>query len=66
MTKYVKLVEYTGTLNEDEVLLLSAKEYLEKYTNSDLLNGIPVAITPDGEEPKEIEQEVDNYIYEKE
>lgn len=56
MTKYVKLVEYSGTLNKDEVLLLSASEYLEKYKHSDLLNGIPVAITPDGEEPKIIEE----------
>ena len=56
MAKYIKLVDYNNTLNEDEVLLLSANEYLESYKNSNLLNGIPIAITPDGEEPKEIEE----------
>lgn len=57
MIKYIKLNDFSGKLNENEILLMSSNEYLKDYRNSDALNGLPVAITPNGEEPKEMEEE---------
>ncbi len=54
--KYIKYKDFKGTLEKDECLLIDAKNYLALYKNSDALNGIPIAITPDGEEPKETEE----------
>ena len=56
MIKYIKYKDFKGTLEKDECLLIDANTYLALYKNSDALNGIPIAITPDGEEPKEIEE----------
>ena len=54
--KYIKYKDFKGKLEKDECLLIDAKNYLALYKNSDALNGIPVTITSDGEEPKEIEE----------
>ena len=54
--KYIKYKDFKGALEKDECLLIDANTYLALYKNSDALNGIPIAITPDGEEPKETEE----------
>ena len=59
--KYIKYKDFKGKLEKDECLLIDANTYLALYKNSDALNGIPVAITPDGEEPEEIEENAEVY-----
>ena len=54
--KYIKHKDFKGKLEKDECLLIDSANYLALYRNSDALNRIPVAITPDGEEPEEIEE----------
>lgn len=53
--KYIKYADYKGQeLAEDECVLMSKEEF---DNGGKELKGVPVAITPDGEEPKvEIDQ----------
>ena len=55
--EYIKLKDFTGTLNEGEILLMSKKEFDEG--GKDIKN-IPVCITLTGDEPieNETEQEI--------
>jgi len=50
--KYVKYSEFTGTLQEDEILLMSHDEF---EAGGKEVTNIPVCITFDGSEPKEEE-----------
>jgi hypothetical protein len=52
---YIKYKDFNGTLNEGDVLLMSASEWL---SNKDI-KGVPICITPDGEEPIEVEKELE-------
>ena len=54
--KYIKYKDFKGKLEKDECLLIDANNYIALYKNSNAINGIPVTITSDGEEPKEIEE----------
>lgn len=47
---YVKYADFTGTLNEGDILLMSAAEFAAG--GKDVM-GVPVTITPDGSEPVE-------------
>ena len=49
---YIKYKDYKGTLNEDEVLLMSHQEFVD---GGDKVKGVPVTVTPNGSEPKEVE-----------
>ncbi len=52
---YIKYLDYSGeTLSSEDCVLMSAKEFEEGGKN---LMGVPVTITPDGSEPKNIEIE---------
>ena len=51
---YVKYADFTGTLNEGDVLLMSAAEFAGGGKS---VKNIPVTITPDGSEPIEIAEE---------
>ena len=57
--KYIKYKDFKGKLEKDECLLIDAENYLALYKHNNALNGIPVAITPDGEEPKIIEENIE-------
>lgn len=51
--KYIKYADYNGeALAEDECILMSKKEF---DNGGKELKGVPVAITPDGEELQESE-----------
>lgn len=54
--KYVKYEDYDGKLNEGECVLMSKAQF--DNGGKDLI-GVPVAITPDGSEPKE-QEEIEN------
>ena len=49
---YIKYKDYRGNLGTDDMVLISAEDYGK---HKDELKGIPLAITPDGEPPKEQE-----------
>jgi hypothetical protein len=51
--KYIKYKDFTGKLNEDEILLMSHDEFVSG--GKDFI-GVPVCITPDGNEPVEQEE----------
>ena len=55
--KYIKYQEYKVgmTLGEDVMVLMSHEEFVN---GGNKLMGVPLAITPDGREPKEVEDEV--------
>jgi len=53
---YIKYVDFKGSLNEDETLLMSHDEFVN---GGKMIEGVPVAVTPYGEEP--IEQDEDIY-----
>ena len=55
--KYIKYSEFTGTLQDDEILLMSHEEF---QAGGKEIKGIPICITFDGSEPKE---EVDNELH---
>ena len=57
--KYIKYKDFKGKLEKDECLLIDAENYLTLYKHSNVLKGIPVTITPDGEEPKIIEENIE-------
>jgi len=51
--KYIKYANYSGQkLNADEMVLMSSAEFKSGGKN---LKNVPIAITPDGSEPIEIE-----------
>ena len=50
---YIKLIDYTGSLQDGEVLLMSHDEFVNGGKN---IEGVPVTVTPDGNEPVEIEE----------
>lgn len=45
---YIKYSNFTGTLAEGDVLLMSHDEFVNGGKD---ITGIPVCVTPDGEEP---------------
>ena len=45
---YIKYKDFTGQLNEGEVLLMSHDEFVQGGKD---ITGVPTAVTPDGEEP---------------
>ena len=47
---YIKCKDYKGQLNEGEILLMSHDEFVQGGKD---ITGVPTAVTPDGEEPKE-------------
>jgi hypothetical protein len=47
--KYVKLKDFTGTLNEGEILLMSKKEFDDWGKD---ITGVPTCITLNGDEPE--------------
>ena len=53
--KYIKYSEFTGTLQDDEILLMSHEEF---KSGGKEIKGIPVCITPNGDEPAETEPEI--------
>ena len=55
--KYIKYSEFTGTLQDDEILLMSHDEF---QAGGKEIKGIPVCITPDGSEPVETEINLEN------
>ena len=50
---YIKYKDYKGQLNEGEVLLMSHDEFVQGGKD---IKGVPTAVTPDGEEPKDMEE----------
>jgi len=48
---YIKYKDFKGMLQEDEMLLMSHDEFINGGKD---ITGVPVAITPDGDEPKEV------------
>lgn len=50
---YIKYKDYKGQLNEGEVLLMSHDEFVQG--GKDIM-GVPTAVTPDGEEPINMEE----------
>lgn len=55
VTSYVKYVEWNrGELEENKCLLMSAQEFVEGGKN---ITGVPITITPYGDEPEETEPE---------
>ena len=55
--KYVKLKDFTGTLNEGEILLMSKKEFDEGGKE---ITDIPICVTPTGDEPIENKNQYEN------
>ena len=51
---YIKLTDYTGTLQDGDALLMSHDEFVSGGKN---ITGVPVSVTPDGSEPVETEME---------
>ena len=51
---YIKYKDFNGTLKENEILLMSLEEF---ESGGKDLRGIPMAVTPDGKEPIELEDE---------
>ena len=49
---YIKLKDYNGTLKDGYILLMSHNEFVNG--GKDIL-GVPICVTPNGEEPKEVE-----------
>ena len=45
---YIKFQDYTGTLQDGDVVLMSAEEFAN---GGKMLKDVPVAITPSGYEP---------------
>jgi len=45
---YIKYADFTGTLAEGDILLMSAAEFASG--GKDVI-GVPVTITPDGQDP---------------
>ena len=52
---YIKLKDFNGTLTQGDILLMSRDEFLNGGKD---ITGVPVAITPDGNEPVEYEGEL--------
>jgi len=50
---YVKYKDFKGTLKDGETLLISNEEF--DNGGKDVM-GVPVSITPDGEEPVDMEE----------
>lgn len=48
---YIKYAEYNGNLKDGDIVLMSHLEFVNG--GKELIN-IPVCVTPDGEEPKEV------------
>ncbi len=48
--KYIKLKDFTGKIGKDECLLMSNAEF---NAGGKEIKGVPVSVTPNGEEPKE-------------
>ena len=51
---YIKYADYNGQINENEMVLMSHDEFVNG--GKDITN-VPVCITPDGSEPREVEYE---------
>ena len=52
---YIRYADWNrGELPENSCLLMSAQEFIEGGKN---ITGVPITITPYGEEPEETEQE---------
>ncbi len=49
---YIKYKDFNGSLNEDELLLMSLEDF--ESGGKDLLN-VAITVTPNGEEPPEVE-----------
>ena len=55
VTSYIKYADWNrGELPENGCLLMSAQEFVEGGKN---ITGVPITITPYGEEPEETEPE---------
>jgi len=53
---YIKYKDFSGTLKENEILLMSLEEF---ESGGKDLKGVPIAVTPDGKEPpEEVEKEI--------
>lgn len=50
---YIKFKDFTGSVNEGEVLLLSLEEM---KANKEAIKGIPVCVTLTGTEPEDINE----------
>jgi hypothetical protein len=50
---YIKYPDYNGQLNEGNVVLMSLAEFENGGKD---LKGVPIAVTPDGAEPIEVEE----------
>jgi len=50
---FIKLKDYDGELNDGDSILMSHAEFIDG--GKDLI-GVPVTVTPDGEEPKELNE----------
>ena len=51
---YIKLKDFTGKLNKEDVLLMSHDEFVEGGKE---IIGIPVTVTSDGKDPVKVEVE---------
>ena len=49
---YIKYKDYTGEINEGDMLLMSHDEFVSGGKG---IEGVPTAVTPDGEAPKDME-----------
>ena len=53
---YIKYKDYTGEINEGDMLLMSHDEFVSGGKG---IEGVPIAVTPDGEAPMEMEEITD-------
>lgn len=52
--RYIRYTEFKGTIEDNEIILMSHDEFVNGGKN---LKNVPVCVTPDGNEPKEVGNE---------
>ena len=51
---YIKFTDYNGQLTDGDILLMSHDDFVN---GGKLIMGVPICVTPDGDEPKEVDDE---------